>query len=530
MIRISNIKIAVDESESIIENIILKTLNVKKINSYKIHKKAIDARKKHDIKYVYSVDVSIDNELDVLKRADSKNTMLVKDEKYTFPIRCTSMVKRPVIVGFGPAGMFCAFTLAQNGYAPIIVERGKCVEERQNDVESFWHGGSLNENSNVQFGEGGAGTFSDGKLTTGIKDIRIKKVLEEFVRFGASEEILYLAKPHIGTDKLRTVVKMMREEIIRLGGEVRFNSLLSDIIIENGKVVGGVISRLNGGDYVIDTDNIVLATGHSARDTFAMLKKRGIKLEQKPFSIGARIEHTQEMIGKSQYGDMYKSLSAADYKLSVHLESGRSVYTFCQCPGGYVINSSSERDRLVTNGMSNFARDGVNANSALLVGVKTSDFPSSDPLAGIELQRQIEHKAFILGGSNYNAPVQTVGDFLNNTPSVKLGKIQNTFLPSVSPCNIGDIFPEFITSSMREGILLMDKQLKGFADHDAVLTAPETRSSSPVRIVRDKMTYETNICGLLTAGEGGGHAGGITSAAVDGIHAAECIAKNINRE
>ncbi len=478
-------------------------------------KKALDARRKSDIHYVWAFECRAEHEPEIPTR---KNVTHTEDYTYVPPV-CTNRKTPLVIVGAGPAGLFAALTAVRAGCPVILLERGKRVEERINDVDRFTHGGALDPESNVQFGEGGAGTFSDGKLTTGIKDKRVRHILDEFVRFGAPEEIKWLAKPHIGTDILRGVVENMRAEIIRMGGDVRFCSKLIDIVIKDGAVVGAVVDTAEG-DYIIETDRIILAAGHSARDTFAMLKRRGVQMEPKPFSVGARIEHPQSLIGKAQYGDNYTLLPAADYKLAVHLPNGRGVYTFCMCPGGSVIASASELNSVVTNGMSCHARDGENANAALLVSVSPTDFSSSDPLAGIKLQRMIERRAYDVTGS-YAAPCQTVGDFLKGVPSTKLGAVKPTYMPGVVPSDISRVLPEFVTSSMREGILLMDKRLKGFAMPDAVLTAPETRSSSPVRLVRDKDSMQLNIRGLFSAGEGGGHAGGITSSAADGIKAAE---------
>jgi len=372
----------------------------------------------------------------------------------------------------------------------------------------------------VQFGEGGAGTFSDGKLTTGIKDKRIKEVLSEFVRFGAPEEIIYLSKPHIGTDNLQKIVRGMREEIISLGGEVRFCSMCYDLIMDNRSIIG-VKVRDGDGEYELFADCVVMAAGHSSTDVFKMLKKSGVELLQKPFSVGVRIEHPQSLIDNSQYGEFKDKLPPADYKLSVHLPSGRSVYTFCMCPGGYVINSASEKGGVVTNGMSNFLRDADNANSAVLVNVDVSDYESGDALAGVDFKRKIEEAAFVAGGSNYAVPAALVGDFLAGRISEKFGSVMPTIKPKTVFCDMDKIFPPFVTKSLREALPEFNKKIKGFSMDDAVISAPETRSSSPVRIVRDKETNMTNIVGLFSAGEGGGHAGGITSSAVDGIKTAE---------
>ncbi len=528
MIRISDIKTDVRSGEEELKKKVMKLLSVNKLKSFKISKKSIDARKKPNIYCVYSVDVETENEARLAEKL--KNVRIIEEKPYVFP--ASAPTEKPiVIVGTGPAGLMCALTLAQNGYKVIMLERGKCVEERKKDVDAFWSGGSLNPNSNVQFGEGGAGTFSDGKLTTGVNDFRIRRVLEEFHRHGAPEEILYYSKPHVGTDNLCKMVASIREEIKSLGGEVRFSNKLVGIKTDGGKVKSTVVQDEKG-EYEIETDNIVLAIGHSARDTFVMLRENDVEMEKKNFSVGVRIEHKQKMINKSQYGTDDNTLPAADYKLSVHLENGRGVYTFCMCPGGSVVASASEDGGIVTNGMSLFARDGENANSALLVGVTPEDFASDDPLAGMYFQRDIEHRAYEVSGNGYNAPCQRVGDFLG----IKLGGAkadENETKPSYKPgvvwTSMDEIFPSFVTDSMREAIVRMDRKLKGFASAGAVMTAPETRSSSPVRIVRDGETMQSNISGLYPCGEGAGYAGGIMTAAVDGIKAAEAIAKNNNK-
>jgi uncharacterized FAD-dependent dehydrogenase len=429
-----------------------------------------------------------------------------------------------VVVGFGPCGIFCAYTLAKAGLKPIVIERGADVDTRTKDVNEFLNGGELKENSNVQFGEGGAGTFSDGKLNTGIKDIRCRTVLEVFAKFGADNKILTDAKPHIGTDVLSNVVKNIRQEIIALGGEVWFNTKLERINFENRK-----ISSVIANGEIIPCDTVVLATGHSARDVFSMLKDQNIEMVRKPFSVGVRIEHLQEDINKALYGEFYNhpSLSAADYKLATHLPNGRGVYTFCMCPGGEVINSTSEENSLTVNGMSNSGRDGVNANSALLVGLEPEDFEGDDVLAGCEFQRKIEKKAYeIMGGK---VPVTTVGQFCYGK-EFKITKVKPTVKPQYAFANFSEIFPLFVTESLKDGILEFDKKIKGFASESAVLTAPETRSSSPVRIVRDEEYQSVSAKGLYPAGEGAGYAGGIMSAAVDGMRVAEAIIKECSQK
>ncbi len=517
MIRISNIKIAVGDNTDLREKV-KKLIGHDSLKSFQISKKSIDARKKNDIFYVYSVDIETDDEDRILKKL--KHARLIDNKTYIFPY-CKPMKKPVVVVGSGPAGLMSALTLAENGHKVIMLERGKCAEERIKDVSRFWETGELDENSNVQFGEGGAGTFSDGKLTTGINDFRIDKVLREFYAHGAPEEILYYSKPHIGTDNLCKMVASIRKKIISMGSEVRFSSMLTDIKTSVGKICAAVVNN----EYEIETDNIVIAIGHSARDTFEMLLERGLDMEQKSFSVGARIEHSQEMINKSQYGEFYDKLPAADYKMAVHLENGRGVYTFCMCPGGEVVASASERGGVVTNGMSRFARDGENANSALLVSVTPDDFASDNPLEGMYFQREIERKAFKAGGENYSAPCQRVGDFLKKKCDAQ-NTVKPTYKPNVAETDLDMVLPQFVTDSLREAIVKMDGKLYGFADAGAVITAPETRSSSPVRIVRDKDTFQSNIKGVYPCGEGAGYAGGIMSAAVDGIKVAEKIAGN----
>ena len=542
MYRIHQIKLEINEpKENIPQKIIRKTgLTGAEITDWKIVRESLDSRDKSRIMWVYSVDFNIryagteEKSLPakVVKRLEAAGVSHVK--KYEYKVPCPDpgtydpqKNDRPVVVGFGPCGIFCALILAQAGLRPVVIERGRDSRNRTEDVERFWNEGILDCESNVQFGEGGAGTFSDGKLTTGIKDFRIRKVLEEFHKHGAPKEILYYSKPHVGTDNLSKMVASIRSEIRKLGGEVRFSNKLVNVKTDNGEICGAVVES-DSGEYVIETNNIVLAIGHSARDTFLMLQNRNIAMEQKSFSVGARIEHSQEMINKSQYGKAYKKLPAADYKMAVHLESGRGVYTFCMCPGGRVVESASEDGGVVTNGMSYFARDGKNANSALLVNVTPSDFKTDDPLAGMYFQREIEQRAFEVGGKNYNAPCQRVGDFLG-TESNGEYTVEPTYKPNVTWVNLDEVFPKFITDSMREGIVLMDNKLHGFADNGAVITGPETRSSSPVRIIRDKKTMQSNIKGLYPCGEGAGYAGGIMSAAVDGIKTAEMVAINNGR-
>ncbi len=521
MIRISNIKYPVVLDESNIPEFIIKKYKIQNLKDFRIVKQSVDARKKNDIHYVYTVDISADNENKLLKQ--HKNITIPKDKYYKLP-DVNGNGKEIIVIGFGPAGMMCAYVLSKCGYKVTVIERGQCVDDRIKTVNKLKNEGILDCESNIQFGEGGAGTFSDGKLTTGINDIRTGYVLQEFAKHGAPNEILYRSKPHIGTDNLVNMVKSFRQEIIKMGGEVLFSCKMTDIELSGDKIIS-VLAKHGEEIKSFKTDTVVLATGHSARDVFKLLKEKGANLERKVFAIGARIEHSQEMINKSQYGDMYKLLPAADYKLAVKTSNGRQVYTFCMCPGGEVVASASEDGGVVTNGMSMFSRNGKNANSALLVNVTPDDLKGEDVLEGCYFQREIERKAYEICGG-YFAPRQTVGDFLFGDKSKPT--IEPSYKPGVKHCNLSEILPDFVTEAMSEGIQLMDKKLQGFADKGAVLTAPETRSSSPVRIIRDNITYMSNLCGLYPCGEGAGYAGGIMTAAVDGIKIAEAIMKRGN--
>ncbi|WP_350344302.1 FAD-dependent protein [Proteinivorax tanatarense] len=520
MIRVNNIKIAANRKQDL-EKEVSKKLKIskKEIKEIKIVKKSIDARRR-DIFYVYNIDVQINNSKRFIGKKGITQSL---DYSYKFVKAGDKKMTKPlVIVGAGPAGLFCGLILAQMGYKPIVLEQGESVDQRVKTVESFWQGQKpLKTNSNVQFGEGGAGTFSDGKLTTQIKDSRCRKVIDEMLNFGAPKDIMYLSKPHVGTDNLRGVVRNIRQRIFELGGQVLFDSKVTNFDIENGKV--NKLQINNGKKIAVEA--VVLALGHSARDTFQLLYKKGANLKQKPFSVGVRIEHPQSLINDSQYGKDYEkyNLPAADYKLSVHLEGKASVYTFCMCPGGKVVAAASEKGHLVTNGMSYYSRDDTNANSALLVNIMPDNLESDHPLAGVHFQREIEKRAFDLGGGDYYAPVQLVKDFLNDVPSKKLGSVKPSYLPGIKLTNLNNCLPKFVTDSLKEGILELDKKLKGFALNDAVMTAVESRSSSPIRILRDD-SYQSNIAGIYPAGEGAGYAGGIMSAAVDGIKVAEKIA------
>lgn len=521
MLKISNVRVEIDEAVNDI--FIAKKCAIPQADllDYIILKKSIDARKKNDIHYVYSFALDLKNENKYKNRKEFSEFL----KKEFVPLKCKSPEKAPLIVGAGPCGLFAALYLCQCGISPILIERGEDVDKRIETVNNFWEKGEFSPISNVQFGEGGAGTFSDGKLNTGVNDERLQYIKEQLVKHGAPEEILYLSKPHIGTDKLCKTVKGIRNEIISLGGKVYFNTQLIRVLIENDEVVGAVCQS-GDKETVIECGSIFLAVGHSARDTFEMIKKTGAIMEKKTFSVGARIEHLQSDIGISQYGALYEKLPAADYKLSVKNDDGRGVYTFCMCPGGSVVASASEEEMVVTNGMSCYLRDNKNANSAVLVTVNPEDIEDDDVLGGVYLQREIEKRAYIKAGKSYYAPVQLVGDFLNNRVSDKFGKVIPTYKPGVTFCNLRDIFPDFIADALCEALPRLNKKLLGFADAEAVLTAPETRSSSPVRIIRNKETFQSNIKGLYPCGEGAGYAGGIMSASLDGIKTAMAYIRN----
>lgn len=523
MLKITDLKIREDISDEQLLEIACKKFRINKndIVNWHITKKSIDARKKDDVYYNYSLAIKVKDETKYPKLDK------ILDETSAEPLSINRTSKlSPVIIGSGPAGIFAALTFVQNGFKPIVVEQGMPVKERKKCVDEFIHFGKLNTNCNIQFGEGGAGTFSDGKLTTNINNPLCKKVLTEFCNFGAPEQILYTSKPHIGTDNLVNIIENMRNYIISQGGKFLFNTKFVDFETKNNKIAAAICCDLNNLDctFEIPTDTIILAIGHSARDTFEMLKNKNISLKKKNFSVGVRIEHLQDMVNKSQYGTITKlKLPAADYKLAYHnTKTGRSCYTFCMCPGGYVMASSSERNTIVTNGMSTFARDGLNSNSAILVNVTPEDFKDDNPLAGMYFQKELEEKAFKLGGCNYFAPIQRTEDFLNNMKSNHIGIIKPTYTPGVTLCNLNTILPNFVSSTLKEGILYFDKKLSGFAHPDSILTGVETRSSSPVTIVRNE-NFVSNIDGIYPCGEGAGYAGGIMTAAVDGIKCANMV-------
>ncbi|HBD64988.1 MAG TPA: hypothetical protein DC038_11215 [Clostridiales bacterium] len=524
MIRIQQVKLPIDHSEEDLYIKAAEALKVKReeINSLSIFRKSIDARKKEEILFIYALDVDVDHDIKISKR--NSNITLIEPFMYEAEATGENELKnRPVIVGCGPSGLFCALLLAEKGYNPIVLERGKKVKDRVKDIDRFWKDGTLNESSNIQFGEGGAGTFSDGKLNTLIKDRskRGKKVLEEFVEAGAPEEITFINKPHIGTDLLRECLVNIRKKIIGLGGTFRFEECLTDIKVKDDR-----IQRIVTESDIIDTDVLVLAIGHSARDTFEMINGK-LELKAKPFAIGVRIEHPQKMISEAQYGEMagHPNLGPADYKFVHKCKNGRSCYTFCMCPGGVVTASASEKGGVVTNGMSFHERDLENANSAVVVSINPEDFGGEEnPLAGIEFQREFERKAFELGGSSYHAPVQLFKDFKEKRVSTAFGEIYPTYRPGATFANLWECLPAYVCESLSEGITAFGKWLDNYDRDDAVLTGVETRTSSPLRITRDD-DLQSNVRGIYPCGEGSGYAGGIMSAAIDGLKVAEQIIK-----
>ena len=523
MLQLSNLRLELSEAPEQLRYKAAKRLGVRpeELRECVLTRQSIDARKKQDVHLVCSVKVSLEREAAILRRAPKGVTPL-EERPYALPAVTRRSPLPPVVVGMGPAGLFAALTLAQGGQRPIVLERGADVDTRTADVERFWSGSPVNPSSNVQFGEGGAGTFSDGKLTTGIHDPRIAHVFQTFTAHGAPADIQWSHKPHIGTDVLRDVVRSLRMEILRLGGEVRFGHQLVGLTAKGAQL--HAIEVCGGGiHYTLPCDTLVLAPGHSARDTFQMLLEQGLPMERKSFAIGVRIEHSQAAVSQAQFGPAWEQLPAADYKLACHLPSGRSAFTFCVCPGGEVVAAASAPGQVVTNGMSHRARDGSNINGGFLVGVSPDDFGGDDPLAGVRFQEQWEQAAWALGGGTGHAPAQLVGDFLRNTPSTGPRSIQPTYRPGVAWGSLEGSLPPYILQTLREALPLFDRKLRGFACPDAVLTGGETRSSSPVRIVRDATFQSPGLRGLYPCGEGAGYAGGITSAAVDGVKVAEAI-------
>jgi uncharacterized protein len=532
MLRLTELKLPLGHPEAALREALLKRLGIaaSELVSFSVFRRGVDARKRSAIALIYTLDVSVKNEPPLLKRLKGdRNISVAPDVEYKFVARAPANAARPIVIGTGPCGLLAGLTLAQMGFRPIILERGKVVRERTKDTWGLWRKSVLNPESNVQFGEGGAGTFSDGKLYSQIKDPehRGRKVLTEFAKAGGPEEILYVAKPHIGTFRLVTIVESLREQIEALGGEYRFGCRVDDLDVDqNGeRRIRGVV--LADGTHLA-ADHVVLAVGHSARDTFAMLHQRGVAIEAKPFSIGVRIEHPQSLIDRCRWGEGagHPLLGAADYKLVHHGSNGRSVYSFCMCPGGTVVAATSEPGRVVTNGMSQYSRAERNANAGIVVGITPTDYPG-DALAGIAFQRHWEERAFAAGGANYNAPAQRVGDFLAGKASTSLGDVVPSYRPGVTPADLRDCLPDYAADAIREALPSFDKQIKGFTLADAVMTGVETRTSSPIRIPRDATLQSLNTRGLYPAGEGAGYAGGILSAGVDGIRIAEAVARSI---
>jgi uncharacterized FAD-dependent dehydrogenase len=527
LFRLTELRLPLDHSEAELRAAIVKELGIapRDLIGFSVFRRSFDARKKGAIALIYHLDVETACEAEILRRRHGPHIGPTPDTTYRFVARAPQDLKlRPIVIGTGPCGLFAGLLLAEMGFRPIILERGKEVRERTVDTFGLWRKGILDPESNVQFGEGGAGTFSDGKLYSQIKDPGHlgRKVLTEFVEAGAPPEILFVNKPHIGTFRLVKMVETMRAKIESLGGTIRFQSRVEDLILEKGKVRGVVLA---GGEKLA-ADHVILAVGHSARDTFRMLLERGVYIEPKPFSIGFRIEHPQSLIDRCRFGPQagHPLLGAADYKLVHHCRNGRSVYSFCMCPGGTVVAAASEPGRVVTNGMSQYSRDERNANSGIVVGITPEDYPGS-PLAGIDFQRRWEERAFALGGSTYEAPGQLVGDFLAGRPSTTFGSVLPSYLPGVRLGDLSTSLPDYAIAAIREALPAFDKQIKGFAMHDAVLTGVETRTSSPIRIQRNDDFQSLNTEGLYPAGEGAGYAGGILSAAVDGIKVAEAVAR-----
>ncbi|MFZ2321107.1 MAG: NAD(P)/FAD-dependent oxidoreductase [Pseudomonas sp.] len=528
MLRITEFKLPIDHSDEQLRPALLAHLGLTsdELLDFTLFKRSYDARKKSaELCFIYTIDFQVTDEAALLARfPDDRHLSIAPDTAYKpVGLAPAELSERPIVVGFGPCGIFAGLLLAQQGFKPIILERGKSVRERTKDTWGLWRKNVLNPESNVQFGEGGAGTFSDGKLYSQIKDPKHlgRKVLQEFVKAGAPEEIMYVSKPHIGTFRLTGVVADMRQQIEALGGEVRFEQKVSDVLIEDGQLRGVV---LDSGEQLASR-HVILALGHSARDTFRMLHSRGVYMEAKPFSVGFRIEHPQSLIDRARLGKFagHPKLGAADYKLVHHAKNGRSVYSFCMCPGGTVVAATSEPNRVVTNGMSQYSRNERNANAGIVVGITPEqDFPGG-PLAGIELQERLESHAYVLGGSTYEAPGQLVGDFIAGKASTALGSVEPSYKPGVHLVDLASALPDFAIEAIREALPAFDKQIRGFAMHDAVLTGIETRTSSPLRITRGADLQSLNTKGLYPAGEGAGYAGGILSAGVDGIRIAEAV-------
>jgi len=532
MLRITELKLPLDHPDEALREAIVQRLGIRdeQLLSFNLFKRSYDARKKNsELLFIYTIDLEASNEAELLRKfADDRNIGPAPDVTYKFVGQApANLQERPIVVGFGPCGIFAGLLLAQMGFRPIILERGKEVRQRTKDTWGLWRKSVLNPESNVQFGEGGAGTFSDGKLYSQIKDPQHhgRKVLEEFVKAGAPDEILYINKPHIGTFRLTGMVEQMRQDMIALGAEVRFQQKVTDLLIDDGQLTGVV---LESGEQ-LHSRHVVLALGHSARDTFRMLHAKGVYMEAKPFSVGFRIEHPQTLIDKARLGKYagHPKLGAADYKLVYHASNGRSVYSFCMCPGGTVVAATSEPGRVVTNGMSQYSRNERNANSGIVVGIDPErDYPGG-PLAGIELQERLEAHAYVMGGSNYQAPAQLVGDFVAGRPSTALGSVEPSYKPGVTLGDLAPSLPDFAIEAIREALPAFDRQIKGYNLHDAVLTGIETRTSSPLRITRGDDFQSLNLKGLFPAGEGAGYAGGILSAGVDGIRIAEAVARDM---
>ncbi len=542
MLRITDLRLPLHHAEDALREAILQRLRIgsNDLHDFTVFKRSHDARKRHALTFIYTIDCTVDRESEVLAAlGGDRHVRPSPDTTYRFVGHAPPGLRddrhlRPVVVGFGPCGIFAALVLAQMGLRPIVLERGKQVRERTQDTWGLWRRRVLDPESNVQFGEGGAGTFSDGKLYSQISDPRhlTRKVLSEFVKAGAPPEILYVGKPHIGTFRLVSMVEKMRAEIESLGGEVRFRHHVSDLLIEDGRVRGVALAS---GEFLA-ADHVVLALGHSARDTFAMLAAHGVHMEAKPFSVGFRIEHPQSLIDRARFGPAAGDplLGAADYKLVHHASNGRSVYSFCMCPGGTVVAATSEPGRVVTNGMSQYSRNERNANAGIVVGITPSDYAGErrvdgqvDPLDGIAFQRRLESLAFELGGGTYDAPCQLVGDFLSGNASAALGSVQPSYTPGVRPTDLSTSLPAYAIEAIREALPAFERQIKGFSMPDAVLTGVETRTSSPIRLTRGPDGQSLNVSGLYPAGEGAGYAGGIMSAAVDGIEAAEAVGRSI---